>query len=648
MRTKTRLRFQIAAVTICALVIALIAVFVWRTKSAADVELRTAQRKIERADEVAFTKIARPKFTADTIQIIQNTNDVRAVTSFDRQTFAATSGGLAQFDESGRLVKRFTVLDGLPTSDLNALAVFHGKLWIGTNAGDLLAFDNENFELYRWTDKRAAAVIALSADENKLLVGTRAAGLLEFDGRVFRELKPKNETNFRHVTLLRRDEARLFVGTFDNGLWLQTADKWQHLTTENGLPSNRVVGVAALDQNLFVATDFGLAQTAVSNLDATDLETPGKIFRPIKILPALSDLIRFDNQILALKDDGRIFKVNKVNADFQLETWNSELETGFQNARLSKVDESLRLIGNRGIWRVSEDKRLSETASDENGLTDNFISALAIGRNGDLWAGTFRRGIDILTNDGRRRRHFENDAVREINYLQPDDAQMWAATAAGAIRFDRDLQTSNITKNNGLLSDSIANLTVDEVGKSFVYATSKGLSTGESNQMRGLTTVQNLPANTVCATARIGESLFVGTLGGLAEIRQNLVVRVWKDSNSKLTTNWVSALRAVGSRLFIGTYGGAVFELLPSGELRDFSLETGKFTVNPNAMFADDQRLYIGTLDGARTFDLTSEKWTRISDVLPAQTVTSITGDANSIYFGTTNGIARVGKNFFK
>jgi ligand-binding sensor domain-containing protein len=63
-------------------------------------------------------------------------------------------------------------------------------------------------------------------------------------------------------------------------------------------------------------------------------------------------------------------------------------------------------------------------------------------------------------------------------------------------------------------------------------------------------------------------------------------------------------------------------------------------------MWSDGEMLFVGTLDGAWAFDLHLQKWTHLKDELPSQTVLSITGDEKHVYFGTTNGIARVEKSY--
>jgi ligand-binding sensor domain-containing protein len=126
------------------------------------------------------------------------------------------------------------------------------------------------------------------------------------------------------------------------------------------------------------------------------------------------------------------------------------------------------------------------------------------------------------------------------------------------------------------------------------------------------------------------------------------VVRVFKDSNSKLSHNWATALCAVGPRLFIGAYGGGVFELTAAGELVSFASEVGRQTVNQNAMASDGQRLYVGALDGAWVLDLRSQQWMRLKDELPSSVVLSVAVGDDHVYFGSTGGIARIEKAYLE
>lgn len=566
---------------------------------------------------VTFEKKNLTPHLTNKIQILQNHSETRDFIKFRNSYFAATSGGLVQFDEGGKTERHFTVLDGLPESDLTALAVFQDKLFIGTRTKNLVIFDGEKFENYVFTNRKIQSISSFLETDGRLLIGTFGGGLMEFDGAEFTEIKQISAIN-----CLFKNGAKLYVGTFDNGLWIYENDIWKQFTKSEGLPSNRVVGVAVKDKTLYVATDFGLAILEENR------------FRTIANLPTISSLILHENQIFLTKNDGEIFTFDSSIKEFSS-------KENLHNLRLTSIGEQLFLLSNQGIFSINNAKIKSFSQVQNESLTDNFVSALAFDKRENLWIGTFRRGIDIFAADGKKLQHLESETIREINFLNTKDETIFAATSAGLINFKSDFSAENLTQKEGLPSNSTTHFTSDFI------ATAKGLAFRENGKIRVLTNVQDLPNNSVYTTLQIGQKLYAGTLGGLCEIENNRVVRVWKDSNSNLKTNWITALIIANERFFIGTYGGGIFELLPSGEIRSYVAETGKFTVNPNAFFADAERLYIGTLTGVKVLNLQTQTWQTITKVLPSETVLSIIGDEETIYFGTTNGIGKIEKTYF-
>ena len=574
-------------------------------------------------NRVAFEKRFLTPHLSDKISIRQNTDETRDFVKFKDSFYAATGGGLVRYDEDGKLKKHFTVLDGLPESDLTALAVFDGKLFIGTRTKNLVIFDGEKFENYIWTDRRAEAVTAFLVKDGRLLIGTFGGGLLEFDGDNFTEIKAGKE-RIAAINCLYETDGNLYVGTFNNGLLIYGNDVWSRFNTTNGLPSNRVVGIVAKDKNLYAATDFGLA---VLNENS---------FRSLVTLPSLSGLALYRNQLLLLKDNGEIFTFDKSVKPFSLS------EKPLQNARFASADERLLLLSNRGISVIGE-RHIKPFPEPENAaLTVNFVSALAFDKNENLWVGSFRNGIDIYSPNGSKLKHIESETVREINYLHSNDDAISAATSAGIVNFKRDFSIEMFSKSEGLPSNSITHFSGEYI------ATAKGLAYRENGIFHVLSTVQNLPNNSIYTTLQIGNITYAGTLGGLAQIENKRVVRSFKDANSNLTTNWVTALCYADERIFIGTYGGGIFELTAAGEIRSFEGEAGKFVVNPNALYSDGQRLYAGTLQGVKILDLQTQEWRSVGKILPSETVLSITGDGRNVYFGTTNGIVLVAKDYFE
>ncbi len=618
-----RLSFALKIVVCVLISAALVTGFeIFRARRLAEHTLAEERARLSENDRVAFEKTSLTPHLSQKIQIRQNTIETRDFVRFGDSYFAATGGGLAQYSDDGSLVRHFTVLDGLPESDLIALAVFDRKLFIGTRTKNLIAFDGENFVQYRWTDRKAQAVTALLSDGDRLLIGTFGGGLITFDGKNFQEIKADNQ-RILAVNCLFKDAEKLYVGTFDNGLWIYETAIWKHFTSADGLPSNRVVGIASDDKNLFAVTDFGLSILQENK------------FHTLQILPAISSLKKFDKRIYLSRDDGEIFTFDESLKEFTAEKDISE-------ARLISVNEKLYLLGNRGVFLLDKNKFKLFLQTINDSLTSNFVSALAIDRKGNLWAGTFRHGIDVFGEEGKKLTHIETENAREINFLQAENENVSAATSQGFLDFKPDFSNVVKTKENGLPSNSVTHFSGSAL------ATTKGLVFTENDKPQILSVVNGLPSNSVYTTLQTGKSFYAGTLGGLARIENRRVIRVWKDSNSNLTTDWVTSLVTVNERIFIGTYGGGVFELLPSGEISSFAGEIGKFVVNPNAMSSDGERLYVGTLDGAKVLDLQSQKWISVKDVLPSQTVMSIRSDAENVYFGTTGGIAQIKKSYFQ
>ncbi len=643
------MRSPIRKTLLLLLVLALIAglISVWRVKQRADQQLAEERARREKQNLVPFEQKLLKPISSKAIEIWQNHEAARAIARFNDSYFVASDGGLIELDQTGKLVRHYTVLDGLPESDLLSLAVFNSKLFIGTRTEGLVEFDGSQFHGYRWTDRTSQSIDALFADEGRLLIGTRAGGLITFDGREFKEVTAGAEhTRLLEINHLSKDGSRLFIGTFADGLWIEEGGRWSHFTTTDGLLSNRVVGVAVAGQNLFVATDFGLSVA----------ENKQAHFQTLVTLPSLSSLALMADSLVLSKDNGETFT---FRTDQSISTSRQVTPIPWARAghstgtRLLTLDNHLWLLTEEGLYPAAGANAFVAWGQPDRNrtLTTNLVSALTIDSDARVWAGNFRRGIDVLNPQGTQLAHLESETNREINSLTNDRDSVLAASSAGLLRFDSSLRnTEQWSTKDGLLSNAVLQVAHWDVDgeNTLALATSKGLSLGARGKLHSLTTVQGLPSNSLYTVLVQGRKTYVGTLAGLAVIEDGRVSRVFKDTNSKLTTNWVTALSAVGNRIFVGTYGGGLFELSASGELRSFGSEVGRVVVNPNAMWSDGLRLFVGTLDGALVFEPASQKWTKVKSELPSRNVLSITGNDNYVYFGTTGGIARIERSYWK
>src|SRR5260370_17082240 len=445
----------------------------WRIRDRAQHLLEGQNARLERQAFVPFQKRPCPPLASKELAIWQGYRNSRAIAQFRDNYFVGTDGGLVEFDPAGNLLRHYSVLDGLPESDLLSLAPLGGKVFMGRRAGGLVAFDGERFENYRFADRTPEAISVLMEDANRLLIGTMAGGLIEFDGRQFREMKVGAEhRRLIGINHLSKQGARLFVGTFADGLWVQQGARWIQYTVANGRVSNRIVGVVANGENLFVASDYGLTVAPFSGLTATADQPSATNFRTLAILPSLSGMIESVSSVLLCKDNGETFTVSPDDDLAHLQVnriaWNKP--AGIDGCGLTVLGQELWLLHSVGVHSAQIEKMevsgkarslpfspFGEIKSSEL-LTTNLISALTCDTLGRLWAGSFRNGIDVFSSSGKKFSHLESDDVREINFLteDQDSKTMLAATSQPLLRFNTDFQPlDRWSTTDGLLSNSV-------------------------------------------------------------------------------------------------------------------------------------------------------------------------------------------------
>jgi ligand-binding sensor domain-containing protein len=589
-----------------------------------------------------------------------NIQEVRAFEQFAGAFFAATSAGLISFDDRGQMTAHYTTLDGLPDNDLTALAVFQGQLFIGAASQGLVAYDGRQFNQYRFLQPKADHVTALATSDDTLFIGTWERGLFEYDGTQFRRTTIGGGSELAQVTAVLPHYPEIYVGTYNQGLFAWREGRWDHLTTKEGLPSDRVTAVLEDSDGVLIGTDLGIARWG-----------GGSGIVPVAQLGNVISLVRFQEKVYAGLFIGRILQLDGSKQHYFSKAQQSQLTLSNNTTilALSSADNRLWALTSRGLYFSpspgTEPFRRFDQPSEALHLSASHISALATDWQGRLWLGYFDRGIDIIDSDQAKLiTHIEDTVVREINALRAsaDGQRMIVATSEGLVIIDSSLRHQRYTERDGLISNTVSSMLDvpasialpgseerSHQGEALMLTTARGLSIYAQDMFRSLTAFHGLASNHLYTGAQLGDRLFVGSLNGLNELEGLRVVRTFQTSNSRLSHNWVSALAAVGSTLYIGTYGGGVDALLPSGEMINFAPLIGRFSVNPNAMHFDGERLYVGTLDqGVWVLDIERDTWSHFTQGLGSNNVTAIAGDAHAIYFGTDRGLSRIERARFK
>ncbi len=615
-------------------------------------EARLAAEATQRM-ETRSTPLSPPEMDGVTLWL--EVAETQALVEFRGQLYAATSGGLTVLADNGAPIRRFTAADGLPDQDLTTLAVFRDRLFIGTRSAGLIEYDGAQFIRHEFRRPPAAHVGALLATPDLLVIGMLDGGLHDYDGSRFgQRFQPPRAAPIAGVTALQASGARLFIGTLAQGLFIWREGELKHLPPASGLPSPHVTAFAWQDESLYVATDAGIARlTADDRLELVSRQ------------PNVCSLAVYGGKLYAGLVIGGVVEIQPASRAAPRAARRSLIQLNpaapQRQVKLTTVGERLLALTRNGIQtlRPRGDGRLDWQRFDRpdpagGQLTSGNVTSLAFDASGRLWVGTFERGLDILDPDaGNALRHVQDETLREVNCLCATSrlAPMLAGTSGGLLALDA---TGRVTRrydarSAALVGDAVSHARPLEVadGQSLAIATAKGLTIWQDGVSRSLTAFHGLPSNYLYCCETLNGKLYVGTLGGLAELDGLRVTRVWRTDNADLPANWINALLAAGDALYIGTYGGGVCALRPTGEILRFP-ETAGIEVNLNALATDGDRLYVGTLDrGLLIYDLRRNQWRVWRQGLPSANVTAIALRADAVFVGTTSGVARIEKRRF-
>src|SRR5262249_35302287 len=255
-----------------------------------------------------------------------------------------------------------------------------------------------------------------------------------YDGQKFSALRDGTM-----VTVAARGDAADYFGTFADGLLVKREGRWLQAATSEGLPSNRITGIVAIGDRVYIGTDFGIVQ-----LDKIDAGGERIKARSLATLPGLSGLAAYGERIYVCRENGEVFSVDPQTASTAASITLTPIERHWpltRGAKLRVIDDNLFLLSDAGIWAAtnkgSDFHRFCDQTTKQS-IAENTISALAVDGEGRLWTGFFSGGIDVLSQEGDLIAHLETEAIREINCLRWDGAvnRMYAATSAGLFEFD--------------------------------------------------------------------------------------------------------------------------------------------------------------------------------------------------------------------
>jgi ligand-binding sensor domain-containing protein len=558
---------------------------------------------------------------------------------FHGHMFVAGPQGLAEYDASAALVRRFRPGFELPPVTIVSLAVgvlaarSEPELLISTAGEGLLVLNGQRLVQVRPEQadhRKITATLVLAG--GRILFGTDKAGVFAYDGRQAAPAHP----SLRNVpvTALAGADGDVWIGTVDRGVLHWRAGAVERIDESSGLPDARVLSLAVSDNRAYVGTALGVAEFR-----------DGKYARTLGSgLFAQSLAVRHDTLLVGTLDDMLAEIPLAARSSRGVRPVAREAPTAVQ--RFIDGDGTLYAVADEAVYAVDDRtwglRRV--IGADRAQLSDRNVSALAIDKTGRLWVGYFDRGLDILDPSGARVSHVENDRVFCVNRIVHDAAGGVTAvgTANGLVLFDSaGRQRQVLGRAEGLIADHVTDVVLS--ADHMTVATPAGLTFIDPDGSRSLYAFHGLVNNHVYAIGASGTQVLAGTLGGASMLDHGLIRTSYTTANSSLTHNWITAVARVDDEWFVGTYGGGLFRLDARGIWQRFAEQAGPIEINPNAMVVTESHVFAGTLSkGLLAYDRQTRRWTTFLAGLPSLNVTALAAAAGVLYVGTDNGIVRM------
>jgi ligand-binding sensor domain-containing protein len=554
---------------------------------------------------------------------------------FEGHLYIAGPSGLTKYDgASGAVAARFRVGAELPSAPLTSLAVGLAgdsqapELWIGTWGEGLTGFDGRGFRQIRADDARLRKITAiLPADTGRILIGTEKAGVLVYDGHTLAPFH--SSVADLPVTALAGSDADLWIATLDRGLlhWKAGATE----TLDDVLPDKQILSLALNGETIYAGTGVGIAEIRGGKF--ARVLAPGYFAQALLVADDKLFMGTLEEGMFAVPLDPRPGRLAQLGA--------ASVCQGCSIRRILSIDGEVYALADDSLWHGDEAVIRREDAL----LADRNIAALKMDSTGRLWIGYFDRGLQILTANGERGEHIEDDHLFCVNRIAHDAARgvSAVATANGLVMFDATTARRRVIgQADGLIANQITDVVLRPDG-SVIAATPAGVSFIDAAGISSIYAFQGLVNNHVYALASDGARTLAGTLGGLSILDGPVVRASFTTSNSGLKHNWITAIVPVEKDFFVGTYGAGVLRITNRGAWETFDDLRGPVEINANAMVATPNAVFAGTLDqGLAVYNIGSGHWTFFTAGLPSPNVTAVEARGGMLYIGTDNGLVKV------
>jgi len=376
----------------------------------------------------------------------------------DGYLWIGTEEGLARFN--GREFRQFTKYNTKEIKNDDITSFWEdkeGNLWIGTRRG-LLKYRNGKFTLFdRKNGLEHDFIRSLGFDGYRLFIGTDS-GLFIMENESFKSVS--GFSGSRILVIKTNGIGSLLVGT-ENGLFLLKKGKKKRVFTGMGITDNIITEILPISKSNFLIGTLGSGIIEIDNG---------------KILP-------FSQRLgMSKKNIEELFKDSDGNLWVLYDKSDSIIRVSRKRITKLKVGYGLKASQFRSIYEDKEKNLWIGTLKGLNVIMDSKIQVFSqreglrndeVGpvfeRNGTIWIGYNTGGIDIMR--GKKISPYHDEIFKDtmiVSIFINKKGNLWAGTFGRGIIRKKGNKFITINKADGLPSTKVYSIIEDLSGKIWV------------------------------------------------------------------------------------------------------------------------------------------------------------------------------------
>ena len=396
-----------------------------------------------------------------------------------------------------------------------------------------------------------------------------------------------------YIMSLTRDEfGMIWMGTFGAGLVGYDGRSFYQYSIDQGLPTNKILSLLVDSKNRLWIGTFNNGLICYNGIDfhhyTTKTGLPGGKVRAITEDLQGRIWVGTDNGLSAIYDNTLFVYGKEQGLDVRQ----------IYDIAIGKNNELW--IGTFNMGIIMFDGISFFQYSMFQGLPTSAVWAVNADKKGNVWMGTFGEGI--IKFDGTQFYQYSTDQgieTTEIFRVRKDnDDNLWFGTDGGGIYKYNGETFIEINTSHGLTNDIIWDIIDDPAGNYWIASYGGGLMKYDGGKIQYLSEDQGLTDNIALSFIEDNQkNMWIGGWGnGLMRFDGQQILTWDKTRGLKENTIWDLEIDS-DDNLWFGTEGGGVSKI-SDNLLLTYSTENGLLHDEVTSLLADRKGMWVGTYAG--------------------------------------------------